>query len=175
MNILLFLGIGLVVGVASGAMGIGGGVILVPLLTWLCGFELKRASGTSLALLAIPVTLPGAFKAYKQGHVDLEPVLWLAAGFMAGAFITREYIDYLPEIVLRRFFGLLMMYIGVRFLLASDAEAANAAAGLVAAAAAWLGFILLRALGRRHLVAPHLGDEIRRMRQEGRGDPDYYI
>jgi uncharacterized membrane protein YfcA len=175
MQVLVYIGIGLVVGTISGLMGIAGGVILVPLLTWLCGFELRKASGTSLAILAIPVTLPGALKAYRADHVEVEPILWIAGAFVVSSIVSRHFIEFVPELVLRRLFGLLLVYIAFRFLMASDSEAANAFVGLTAVVGAWLIFILLRGLGRQKLVRPELGSEIQRAHDEGRGDPDYYI
>jgi hypothetical protein len=175
MEIVTYIGIGLVVGAVSGAMGIGGGVILVPALMWLRGYDAPKATGTSLAILALPIALPAALQAYRKSQVEFEPIVWIAAAFMLGAFATRSTIDYLPVATLRFLFGLLMIYIAIRFILASDSEAANAAAGLIGVAVAWIGYWFLRGLGRQHLAQPQLGDEIRRMQQEGRGDPDYYI
>src|SRR5262245_39652297 len=169
MRILTYVFIGLTVGGISGALGIGGGVLLVPLLIWLCGLDTKKAAGTSLAILIPPIGLPAALLAYREERVDLEAALWIAGAFMLGAYGSQYLIHYMPDGMLRFLFGLLMIYVGARFLLSTDSEAANAAAGLLAAGGAWLVFLLLRALGRRHLAVPHLGDEIRRMRQEGRG------
>jgi uncharacterized membrane protein YfcA len=153
-------------------------VLLIPALIWLCGLDVKKATGTSLAILVPPIGLPAALRAYRHAQVDLEVALWVAGSFMVGAYLGRVFLEALPETAtpsLRLLFGLLMMYVAMRFMLASSSEAANAAAGMVAAITAWVGFLCLRGLGRRHLVRPNLGDEIRRMEQEGRGDPDYYI
>lgn len=175
MSIFLYILIGLAVGSVSGAFGIGGGVLLVPMLIWLCEFEPRKATGTSLAVLALPVCLPAAFTAFRKNHVDLEAVLWIAGAFLVGALTTRAMVDYLPDRALRFLFGLLMVYIAARFLLSANSEAAYAGAGLVAVGLAWLAFLGLRLLGRRHLAAPVLGQEIQRMQHEHRGDPDYYI
>jgi hypothetical protein len=42
-------------------------------------------------------------------------------------------------------------------------------------AGAWIMFLFLRSVGRRHMARPSIPDEIKRVQQEGRGDPDYYI
>ena len=89
--------------------------------------------------------------------------------------VSRFMVDYIPDMMFRRLFGLLMMYVALRFLMSSAPEALIAVAGVVAVALGWVAFLFMRALGRRHLVPPSLPDEIRRMQQEGRGDPDYYI
>jgi uncharacterized protein len=175
MQELLYVGIGLIAGTVSGLMGIAGGVILVPLLTWWCGFEMRRASGTSLAVLAIPVTLPGALKAYSEDHVELAAILWIAAAFVVSSFLSRNYIEYMPELLLRRLFGLLLVYIAIRFILASSSEALIAAGGLSAVVSAWIMYLFLYSLGRRHMIRPSVPDEVKRAQQEGRGDPDYYI
>lgn len=175
MTILLYILIGLAVGSVSGAFGIGGGVLLVPALMWLCDFDPRRATGTSLAILVPPIGLPAALEAFRKSQVDLQAALWIAGAFMVGAFASRAVVEHVPDRALRFLFGLLMMYLAARFLLSTDSEAAYAAAGLVAVTLAWLAFLCLRVLGRRHLPAPVLGQEIQRMQHEHRGDPDYYI
>ena len=68
--IILYVMIGLVVGSVSGALGIGGGVLLVPALVWLCRFEPAKAAGTSLAILIPPIGLPAAMKAFHEKRVQ---------------------------------------------------------------------------------------------------------
>jgi uncharacterized membrane protein YfcA len=175
MRILLFLAIGLTVGSVSGALGIGGGVLLVPALIWLCGFEPSKAAGTSLAVLVPPIGLLAAWKYYVDKRMDLDAAIWIALAFAIGAYVGASLVPYLPARALRLGFGLMMIYIAMRFLFASDSEVANAVAGLVGVAAAWLCYLGLRGLGRRHLSRPNLGLQIRTMQQQGRGDSDYYI
>jgi hypothetical protein len=175
MQILLYLGIGLFVGAVSGSMGIGGGVILVPALVWLCAFDPHKATGTSLAILAMPIAVPAAIQAFRRDEVEPHAALWIAGAFLVGAFLTRTWIDHLPVATLRVLFGLLMMWIAVRFMLSSDSAAASAAAGLTAVTLGWISFVALRTLGRQHLPPPTVGEAIERMHQQGRGDPDYYI
>jgi uncharacterized membrane protein YfcA len=174
-RILLFLAIGLTIGSISGALGIGGGVLLVPALIWLCGFDPKQAAGTSLAILIPPIGLPAAWKYYVDKRMDLEAALWIAGSFAVGAYLSASLVHYLPERVLRLAFGLVMIYVAVRFMLHSDKEAATAAVGLTAVAFAWLSYLGLRLLGRRHLVKPDLGQQVRAMQEQGRGDIDYHI
>jgi uncharacterized protein len=177
MRILLYLTIGLTIGTISGAFGIGGGVLLVPALVWLCDLKPQEAAGTSLAILIPPIGLPAAWKYYQHGHVNLGIVFWIAVAFAGGAYLGASLVtgNYIPERTLRLGFGLMMMYVALRFIVGSSSEVANAAAGLTATAAAWLYYLVLRALGRRHLVRPDLGTQIRSMQQQGRGESDYYI
>jgi uncharacterized membrane protein YfcA len=177
MSILLYLGIGLAVGLVSGAVGIGGGVLLLPALAWLCDLDHKSAAGTTLAVLVVPVVLPAAWQYYQEGHLNLTVAVWVAAGFALGGYVGAFLAvnGYLPVTALRLSFGLLMIYVAVRVIVGSDSEAANAMAGLVAVGFAWLAFLALRAVGRRHLSRPSLLEKIREAEQQERGGPDYYI
>src|SRR5439155_1498662 len=148
MRILLFLAIGLTVGSVSGALGIGGGILLVPALIWLCGFEPSKAAGTSLAVLVPPIGLPAAWKYFVTRRIDLDAAIWIALAFAIGAYLGASVGPHLPARTLRLGFGLMMIYIAIRFLFASDSEVANAAAGLVGVAMVCLGSFGLLALGR---------------------------
>src|ERR1019366_1008094 len=110
MTILSYIAIGLVIGSLSGIMGIGGGVLLVPALIWLCRFDPKMAAGTSLAILIPPIGLPAAWRAYHEEQVDLPAALWIAGAFMFGAYASRELVAYVPDSWFRLGFGLLMMF-----------------------------------------------------------------
>jgi uncharacterized membrane protein YfcA len=175
MRILLYVLIGLTVGTVSGMLGIGGGVLLVPALIWLCGFSYPKAAGTSLAVLVPPIGLPAALKAFADDRVDFAAAVWIASSFAVGAYGGASMVRYFHPEYLRVALGLLMLYIAVRFLVDSGSETANAAAGLTAAALGLLGYWGLRVLGRRHLARRPLGDAIRAARDEGHGDIDYHI
>jgi uncharacterized membrane protein YfcA len=174
MTILVYILIGLAVGSVSGAFGIGGGVLMVPALMWLCELDARKATGTSLAVI-VPACLPASLVAYRKQHVEVEAALWIAAAFVVGALASRLWLEYLPDRAMRMLFGLLMAYIAVRFVISSDSDAANAFAGLVGVGLAWLTFWRLRALGRQHLEKPQLAEQIQRAQTAGHGEPDYYI
>jgi uncharacterized protein len=175
MRILLYLTIGFTIGSASGAMGIGGGILLVPALIWLCGFEPSRAAGTSLAVLVPPIGLPAAWKYYANDRMDLVAAVWIASGFTVGAYIGATVVHYLPEQMLRLFFGAVMIYVALRFMLDSSPEAAKAAGGSIAFGFAWLAYFGFRALGRKHTPPPDLGSHIRAKDAAGWGEADYHI
>jgi uncharacterized membrane protein YfcA len=175
MMILLFLAIGLTVGTASGALGIGGGVLLVPALIWLCDFEPKKAAGTSLALLSLPIVLPAAWKYYAEKRIDLEAAFWIAPAFAVGAFLGASLIQHVSGGTLRLGFGIIMIYIAMRFIFHAQSEVASVTAGLTAAALAWCLYLALRTLGRQHLAKPDLGQKTRAMQEHGHGDIDYHI
>ncbi len=179
MKILLCALLGLGVGSIGGMVGIGGGVLLVPALTWLFDMEPRKAAGVTLAVLAVPVTLPGVVQYYAQGRLAREDLLLaacIAAAFGVGTFTGAYLQRWVGDAPLRLLFGLLMLFVAVRMIVHADLEATSAAAGLVATVLAWLGYLGLRALGRRHAPPPRLGEQIRREAEESRANPiDYYI
>jgi uncharacterized membrane protein YfcA len=177
MDIVQYLCIGLTVGVVSGTLGIGGGVLMLPALWWICNLPPSRAAGTTLAVLVVPVVLPAAYEYYVKDNVDWKAALWIAVAFAiggyGGAVLRNRHV--LPEELLRQVFGLIMIYIAFNVILSAEPGAAKAAAGIVATALAWLSFLGLRILGRRALARPKLQEQIQRMEEEGSGSPDYYI
>jgi uncharacterized membrane protein YfcA len=174
MRILLYLAIGASIGTISGALGIGGGVILIPALMWLCGFDYAKATGTSLAVLVPPIGLLAAWKSWMHDRVDLQAAILIALAFAIGAYAGAAIVPYIHPNVLKFIFGLLLLYVAMRFIIGSDSDAISAAAGLAAMLVAFLGHLGLRALGRRHLTVPHLGDHIRAARNR-RDETDYHI
>lgn len=173
--IIVYVIIGLFVGSVSGALGIGGGVLLVPALMWLCRFEPAKAAGTSLAILIPPIGLPAAMKAYGQNRVDLEAALWVAGAFTVGAYFGASVVSRFPESTLRLMFGTLMIYVGVRFLTGATPETRYAWMALGSIILAWLGYLWLRTMGGQHLGPPSMGQEIRALKEKGYGDMDYHI
>jgi uncharacterized membrane protein YfcA len=177
MDIVQYLGIGLVVGVVSGTLGIGGGVLMLPALWWICNLPPSRAAGTTLAVLVVPVVLPAAYEYYTRGNVDWKAALWIALAFAVGGYVGAILRNrhMLPEEVLRLSFGLIMIYIAFNVILSADPTVAKAAAGLAATGMAWLAFLGLRLLGRRALTRPNLQEQIQRLDEQGQGNQDYYI
>jgi uncharacterized membrane protein YfcA len=177
MKIALYLLIGVSIGGTSGALGIGGGVLLVPALIWLCGFEPRTAAGTTLAVLVVPVVLPAVWKYHQARLIDLEAALWIAGAFAVGGYLGASLVVHhvLPDYSLRLAFGLMMMYIATRFIVASNSEVANAAAAVAAVALGWVSYLGLRVLGRRNLKRPEFSDRIKELNERGASDLDYHI
>jgi uncharacterized membrane protein YfcA len=177
MDILLYLGIGLAVGMLSGAVGIGGGVLMLPALMWICGQDHRLAAGTTLAVLVVPVVLPATYEYWANGYVDVKAALWIALAFAMGGYLGAVLRNHnaLPEEMVRLALGLFMMYIAINLVISSNSMATKAAAGVTAMVLAWLACLWLRGIGKRSLAKPKLQDLIRRMDEKGHGDPDYYI
>jgi uncharacterized membrane protein YfcA len=113
----LYILVGLMVGVLSGIVGIGGGILIVPVLVYFFHMNQHKAQGTSLAALLAPVGALAFWEYYKAGNVDLKAGLLIATGFLIGGYFGGLWSQHLPEIVLRRVFGTLLVMIGIRLLL----------------------------------------------------------
>src|SRR4051794_36929355 len=153
MQALLCLLLGLAVGCVGGMVGIGGGVILIPALTALFGFDHRKAAGITLAAMVPPVTLPGAWQYYTHGYLTTRELILagcIAVAFSVGVFVGASVQRHVDLAVLRTLFGLLMIYTAVRLLTQSTSETASAAAGILSVGAAWVAWLGLRALGRKH-------------------------
>lgn len=109
--------IGLVGGVLSGLFGIGGGLVIVPALILLVGMTPKQAAGTSLAALLLPVGILGALEYWRAGQVDVRMAILVAAGLLVGAFIGARLAVGLPNELLQRAFGVLLLLVGLRLAL----------------------------------------------------------
>jgi len=175
MRVLLYLAMGGVIGTVSGILGIGGGILLIPALIWLGGFDYPKAAGTTLAIMVPPIGLLAAWESYTKGRVDLTAAIWIALSFAVSAWFGATLVPLISDAMLRLSFGILMMILALRFILSASTEASNAAAGLFAVALAWVVYLWLRALGRRHLKKPDLGECIREQATKGRGEGDYQI
>jgi uncharacterized membrane protein YfcA len=177
MTIVFYIVAGLGIGVISGLLGIGGGVLLVPVLVWLFKFQHTEAVGTTLAVLVPPIGLMAAIEYYRRGQVNLEAASIIAAAFVVGCYGGAKLVPLFQNNIqiLRLLFGLMLLYIAVRFLLAADADVAGAFFGLMTVGMAWVGFFWLRLLGRRHRPRPNLADSIRTVQQLETSGTDYYI
>jgi len=107
--------IGLLVGAFSGVVGIGGGILIVPALLYF-GMSQHKAQGTSLGALLAPVGILAFVQYYREGNADLRVALLLAAGFTVGGFFGAWGVQYIPDILLRRIFAVMLIAIGVRML-----------------------------------------------------------
>jgi uncharacterized membrane protein YfcA len=109
----MFLLIGLFAGVASGLFGIGGGILIVPALTFLAGFSQGKATGTSLAVLLPPVGLLAVWEYYRHGNVDLKAGLFVALGLVLGAWLGAMGANKMGDAWLKMAFGLFVTGMGL--------------------------------------------------------------
>ena len=118
-TLLLLLCIGLLAGIASGFVGIGGGMIIVPALVFGLGLNQHMAQGTSLAMMIPPIGILAVMSYYKAGQIQLEYAGILALTFVLGAWMGSKWSLRINPSVVRLIFGLLMLFAAGRLILRS--------------------------------------------------------
>jgi uncharacterized membrane protein YfcA len=114
---LLYIILGLVIGVFSGIVGIGGGILIIPALVYLFHMSQHKAQGTSLGALLAPIGALAFWEYYKAGNADLKAAALIAIGFFVGGYFGGLWAQRIPEAMLQRIFGALLVVIGIRLLL----------------------------------------------------------
>jgi uncharacterized membrane protein YfcA len=115
-TILFLLCIGLFAGFLSGLIGIGGGIVMVPLLL-LLGMSQHQSQGISLAVLAVPVTALAAFNYYKEGYIDLKYAAVIAVFFVIGGYLGSKFAIQIDEKMLRKVFGFILLIVAGKMIL----------------------------------------------------------
>lgn len=109
--------IGALAGLANGLFGSGGGLFLVPLLSGWTGMEQKKSFATSVAVI-LPLSLVSAAVYFWKGALDLSAAWPYLIGGAAGGLLSGRVFRRVPMTFLRKAFGLLILYGGVRAVLA---------------------------------------------------------
>lgn len=115
-TVFILLMIGLVAGVLSGVIGIGGGIVIVPALVYFIGFSQRTAQGTSLAILLLPIGLLGVIQFYKAGYVDIKVTAVIALAFFIGSYFGSRIALTVPQDILKKYFAVLLLVIGIKML-----------------------------------------------------------
>ena len=117
-NAFLYIFTGLLAGLLSGLIGIGGGTIIVPILVIFAGLSPKMAQGTTLALLVPPIGILAAWTYYKQGYVDFSIAALICIGFIFGGLIGAKFATSLSNQTLERIFGIALLIIAIKMIFA---------------------------------------------------------
>ena len=108
--------VGLLAGMLSGLVGLGGGVIIVPALVFVLGFSQHQATGTSLGILLLPAGIFAVINYYKRGYVDVKVVLLIFAGFLLGGYLGSKFSVNMPEATLKKIFAVALLLIAGKVL-----------------------------------------------------------
>lgn len=101
--------IGLIAGLASGYVGVGGGFLMVPLFVSVLGVMMKQASGTSLVAVTL-LAIPGAIEQAMLGNIHFTAGIAIAIGSIPGAVVGASLIRFVPERALRILFGVFLFF-----------------------------------------------------------------
>ena len=115
-QILILLILGLISGILSGLLGIGGAVFIIPALAMFLGFSQQTAQGTTLMMMVLPVGLLAAVQYYKAGHGDVKVAAILAVAFFVGGYIGGKFANLIPQDILKKLFAVLLIIIAIKML-----------------------------------------------------------
>ena len=109
-TLFILLLIGVLAGIASGFVGIGGGLIIVPALIYFTGLDQHVAQGTSLAMMLPPIGILAALNYNSEQSVEWTYAACLAITFVIGAWLGSKWSLKLSPTVVRLVFAAFMFY-----------------------------------------------------------------
>ena len=115
-NKLKIISLGFMAGILSGLLGIGGGIVLVPLMVTYLGITQHIAHGTSLAVI-VPTAIAGSIVYGFNGNVSIMTAFNLAVGSILGASLGAKWMKSIPAKHLTQLFGVFMILVGIRMVL----------------------------------------------------------
>jgi uncharacterized membrane protein YfcA len=101
----------------AGMLGIGGAIIMIPALVFMLGISQQTAQGTSLAVMLPPIGIIAAYNYYKAGQVNIKFAIVLALFFLVGSYFGSKLALSLPQPVLKKVFGILLLLVAAKMLL----------------------------------------------------------
>lgn len=109
--------IGALAGIVSSFLGIGGGLVIIPLLVSLLNYSQKSAQGTSLALMLPPIGILAVINYYKAGYVNITHALWMACAFLLASYFASKMAVKLDDIYLKKIFAVFLILYSIKLLL----------------------------------------------------------
>lgn len=108
--------IGSLAGLVMGTVGVGGGALIIFSLSVFANFPQKLAQGTTLFIVAAPISLLAAMRYYKQGYVDIKAGLVVMVCFLIFSLIGAQFATQLPNDLLRTLVGVMLLFMGVKLI-----------------------------------------------------------
>lgn len=115
-SIIFLVIIGLLAGYLSGLVGVGGGILMVPLFVFLLGYSQHQAQGMSLAVMLPPVTFMAVYNYNKAGAIDWKMALIVSALFVVGGFLGSKTALAIDQQQLKKVFGGIMLIVALKMI-----------------------------------------------------------
>lgn len=118
-TILILILIGLLAGILSGLVGVGGGIIMVPLFILFLGLNQYNAQGLSLAVMLPPVTFLAVYNyhtAGEGGNIDWKIALIVSVLFIIGGFLGSKIALQIDQRMLKKIFGAMMLIVAIKLI-----------------------------------------------------------
>lgn len=113
-TILILILIGLTAGILGGMIGIGGGIVMIPMMVLLLAMDQKMAQGTSVAIMLPPIGILAVYNYYKAGYVNVKYAAIIAAAFIIGGYFGSKLALGIPTDVTKKIFAVIMVLIAVK-------------------------------------------------------------
>jgi len=114
---LILLAIGLAAGLLSGMVGVGGGIVVIPMLVAFLGFSQKQAQGTSLGLLLLPIGILAVMNYYKAGLINIKAIGIMTITFVIGSYLSSKVAVGLPDHLIKKIFAVFLMFVALKLFL----------------------------------------------------------
>jgi uncharacterized protein len=115
-DVMILLAIGLLAGFVSGLIGIGGGIVIVPLLVYFLMVDQKTAQGTTLFMFMLPIAVLSVYNYHKAGHVDFKMAAVMAITFLVGSYFGSKTAIAIDTKMVRQIFAVAIILIGIKML-----------------------------------------------------------
>ncbi len=115
-SIYILLLVGLVAGLLSGLVGIGGGIIIVPVLVYFLNYSQQQAQGTTLFMFLMPIGILGVINYYKAGYVEYKTALIIASTFIIGSYFGSKFAISLDQKTVKQLFGVIIVLLGIKMI-----------------------------------------------------------
>ncbi len=113
---IILIAIGLLAGVLSGFVGVGGGILMIPLLMLLLGLSQFEAQGTALVAMLPPIGILAAMNYFKSGYVKWEYAVVIALTFVIGGYFGSKMSLSLNPTTVRKVFGVVMFFAAIKLI-----------------------------------------------------------
>lgn len=115
-TVVILLCLGLVAGVLSGLVGIGGGVVIVPALIYYLGYTQHQAQGTVLFMFLLPIGILGVFNYYQAGHVEWKTAVIMGSTFVIGSYFGSKLSISIDQLMVKRIFGVIILLLSLKMI-----------------------------------------------------------
>ncbi|MDF1673582.1 MAG: sulfite exporter TauE/SafE family protein [Vicingaceae bacterium] len=109
-TLLILICIGVFAGMASGMIGVGGGIIIVPFLVYALGINQFNAQGTSIAAMLPPIGILAAYNYHRADAINWKFAVIIAISFIVGGYFgSKLTLGFISESTLKKIFGGIML------------------------------------------------------------------
>lgn len=116
-TILILIIIGILTGIFSGLLGVGGGLIMIPMFVIFLGLSQHMAQGMSLAVMLPPVTILAVYNYHQAGVIDWKMALLVSILFMLGGYFGSKLALKIDQQTLKRIFGIFVILAGIKMMI----------------------------------------------------------